>query len=124
MEAITASLGGDVALNNTASYFDGPSIAQGTSGTWWVSGTVVVADSVSGANFSFKLWDGTTLINSSFVQTSSAMAPLSVTLSGYIVTPAGNLRISVRDLTSTNGLIQFNNSTLSKDCTITAIRIG
>src|SRR2546426_953355 len=37
---ITNSLGADVALNNTANYFDGPSVAQGTSGTWFASGTV------------------------------------------------------------------------------------
>jgi hypothetical protein len=36
LSAITAALGSNVALNNST-YTDGPSIAQGTSGTWWVS---------------------------------------------------------------------------------------
>jgi hypothetical protein len=37
---VTNSLGADVLLNNTANYFTGPSVAQGTSGTWFASGNV------------------------------------------------------------------------------------
>ncbi len=120
----TASLGGDVSLNNTATYFDGPSISQGTSGKWFVSGTVTVVDTSGNANFSAKLWDGTTVIASASNQSLQANATVSLSLSGYISSPAGNLRISVKDTTSTNGAIKFNSSGNSKDSTITAIQIG
>jgi hypothetical protein len=120
LSPITNSLGADVLLNNTANYFDGPSIAQGASGTWFVSATVSVSDA-GGATYFAKLWDGTTII-------ASAQGPLNVSaslaLSGFITAPAGNLRISVRDPTTVNGKILFNASGNSKDSTITAIRIG
>lgn len=122
MSPITASLGADVDLNNTANYFDGPSVAQGSSGTWFVSGTVVVLDT-SACNLLVKLWDGTTLIASSSVF-QAAGAQVAIALSGYLASPAGNLRISVRDGTNTSGKIKFNNSGLSKDSTISAIRIA
>ncbi len=124
MSPITNSLGSDVALNNTANYFDGPSIAQGTSGTWLVNGTVTLTDTAGAATFVAKLWDGTTVIDSGAFTTAGANNNGSIALSGYLATPAANLRISVRDSTSTSGKIQFNQSGNSKDSTISAIRIA
>jgi hypothetical protein len=121
---IHASLGSDVALNNIANYFDGPSIAQGTTGTWFASGTVTVVDSAGAANFNCKLWDGTTVIASAKGSMTSAGFPVSVSLSGYIASPAGNIRISVNDPNSTSGAIKFNASGNSKDSTISAFRIA
>jgi hypothetical protein len=119
---ITASLGADVALNNVANYFDGPSVAQGTSGVWFVSGTVTVFDS-GNANIFSKLWDGTTVIASA-VASVSANFRAAVSLAGFITSPAGNLRISCRDATTVGGKIEFNASGNSKDSTISAIRIA
>lgn len=124
MSAITNSLGVDVALNNTGTYFDGPSIAQGTAGTWFVSGTVTLKDTAGSSGCNVKLWDGTTVIASCFLQTSAALTGLPASLSGFISAPAGNLRISVKDSTTTTGVIQFNSTGNSKDSTITAIRIA
>lgn len=125
MSPITNSLSGDVALNDTGLYFTGPTVAQGTVGTWFVSGTVTVNDTAGVARFNVKLWDGTTVIASArAVQFSGDSTGTSVSLSGYITSPAGNLRISVNDGTSTNGAILFNASGNSKDSTLTAIRIG
>lgn len=124
---ITASLGADVALNNTANFFDGPSIAQGTVGTWFVSGTVTVIDTTTAnALVTAKLWDGTTVIASCTqrIGPAGASGTSSISLSGYITAPAGNLRISCKDGNATSGAILFNNSGLSKDSTITAIRIA
>lgn len=121
---ITNSLGADVALNNVANYFDGPSIAQGTTGTWFVSGTITVNDTAGAAGIVVKLWDGTTVIASAWVLVDSANAMRPVSLSGYITSPAGNLRMSAKDLSSASGAIKFNQSGNSKDSTITAIRIG
>lgn len=121
----TNSLSGDVSLNNTANYFDGPSIAQGTSGTWFVSGTVTMSEASASPVFDVKLWDGTTVIASTkFYGASSGGQNYTVSLSGYLAAPAGNLRISVKDETSTGGKIVFNASGNSKDSTITAFRIA
>ena len=121
---ITNSLGADVALNNIANYFDGPSVAQGTVGTWDVSGTVTLSDTAGAAAFDCKLWDGTTVIASCRHIQNVANNPISVCLSGRLASPAGNLRISVIDISSTSGKIAFNLTGNSKDSTITAIRIG
>lgn len=124
MAPITASLSGDVSLNNTANYFDGPTIAQGSTGTWFVSGTVTLIDTAGSSDFDVKLWDGTTVIASCETQSSTVGAHIAASLSGYLAAPAGNLRISVKDKTSTSGAIKFNLSGNSKDSTITAIRIA
>jgi hypothetical protein len=118
----TSALGADVALNVTANYFLGPSIAQGATGTWLVTGTVTVTDTAS-AHIYAKLWDGTTVIASG-VMTVLNNDFVAIALSGVITNPAGNLRISVRDFTTVNGKILFNASGNSKDSTITAIRIA
>lgn len=118
----TNSLGADVLLNNIGTYFDGPSIAQGTSGTWWASGTVTLQDSAVAA-IPCKLWDGTTVIASVNGFISVANSNNAVTLSGFISSPAGNIRISCKDATNTTGKILFNTTGNSKDSTISAHRI-
>ncbi len=121
---ITASLGADVAMNNTANYFPGPSVAQGASGTWWVSGTVTFKDTAASAQFDCKLWDGTTVISSAgAVNNGGTNFINSISLSGFLATPAGNLRIDCKDITATTGVIIFNGSGNSKDSTISAHRI-
>lgn len=123
LSKITASLGADVALN-ASTYTDGPSVAQGTSGTWFVSGTVTVVDTSAARNINFKLWDGTTVIASCTVSTAGANFSDCATLSGFIASPAGNLRISCISASGTTAKLQFNQSGNSKDCTITAVRIA
>lgn len=123
LSPITNSLGADVALNNTGSYFTGPSIAQGTAGVWFVSGTVT-ATSGGVANINAKLWDGTTVIDSGRSTVSSANEAVAISLSGFISAPAGNLRISVNDATRTDGSIKYDFSGNAKDSTLTAIRIA
>lgn len=120
----TNSLTADVALNNTANYFDGPSVAQGAAGTWIVAGRVTVKDTGGAADFLVKLWDGNTVIDSAFVSATSAATRWAVPLFGVLKSPAGNLRISVRDSTLTSGKILFNESGNSMDSTIIAFRIG
>jgi hypothetical protein len=121
---ITNSLGADVALNNTALYFDGPSIAQGTTGTWFVSGTVTVSRAGGISTCRAKLWDGTTVIASLSSDIVNSADYGMMTLSGYITNPVGNLRISVQDALRTDSKIIFNASGNSKDSTITAFRIA
>ena len=124
LSKFTASLGADVALNNTANYFDGPSIAQGSTGTWMVMGGVTLVDTGGAAFFDCKLWDGTTVIDSKEWNSIGANGTGTISLSGFLASPAGNLRISVKDKTLTTGKIVFNATGNSKDSTITAIRIA
>jgi len=119
----TNSLGADVLINTSAIYFDGPSVAQGTTGTWFANGTVTVQDTVGAANMNAKLWDGTTVIASTTQRTEAASAVKSLSLSGYITNPAANIRISVADSSSASGKILFNFSGSSKDSTISVLRI-
>ena len=122
---VTNSLGADVTLNNVVTYFDGPSVNAGTTGTFFVSGTVCLTDTTGGATFTMKLWDGTTLIASARInQAGGTTTNLSCALSGFITNPTGNLRISVQDGTNTAGKILSNASGLGKDSTITAFRLG
>ena len=123
MQPITNSLGSNVSLNNTSTFFDGPSVAQGTSGTWFVSGTITLEDPSAAAVTSIKLWDGTTVIASAEQAITGASNYFTVSLSGYLTSPAGNLRLSAKS-SSTTSLIIYNASGLAKDSTITAIRIG
>ena len=124
MNQITNSLGADVALNNVSNYFTGPTVAQGSTGTWFASGTVSLIDTTAVAGFDVKLWDGTTVIASARAANPSTGVGITVSLSGYLASPAGNIRISVRDVTSTGGTIRFNGTGESKDSTLSAIRIG
>ena len=117
-------LSGDVALNNTANFFDGPTIAQGTTGTWWVSGSVTLKDTAGAASFAAKLWDGTTVIASGQLITQAINNTAVIALSGFIGNPVGNLRISAKDATSALGVMLFNGSGASKDSSISAIRIA
>lgn len=121
---ITNSLGADVALNNTANYFTGPTVAQGSTGTWFCSGTVTVKDSVgASSNFYAKLWDGTSVADATAITTGSAGNPSTMSVSGYLASPAGNIRISVRDLATATGVIMFNVTGESKDSTLSCFRV-
>jgi hypothetical protein len=119
---LTASLGADVATN-ASTYTDGPSIAQGTSGTWFVSGTVTLLDTAAVRTFACRLWDGTTVIASCTTSTGGANFFQAASLSGYIKSPAGNLRISVIQTSGTTGKILFS-GTNPRDSTISAFRIA
>lgn len=121
---ITASLGADVALNNTGTYFTGPSVAQGTSGTWFVHGSVVVVATDATQNIHCRLTDGTSVLASSSVQVPAANQVNTMSVSGYIASPVGNLRITVNSPSTTNASILYNKSGNSKDSTITAIRVA
>jgi hypothetical protein len=121
---LTNSLSSDVSLNNTANYFSGPAVAQGNSGTWCANGSVLVYDSnATGAQIYAKLWDGVTVIASGEANPIASFQGASVALSGCITNPAGNIRIDVKDLSHTTGVMLSNASGNSKDSTLTVFRI-
>lgn len=127
-DPITNSLGSDQNLGNAGAYVDGPSVAQGSVGTWMCSGTITVKDTsaAQSANIDVKLWDGTTVIASAVGVTPAVGAnTVTIALSGYLASPAGNIRISAKDASTTNNCkIVFNESGNSKDATLSAFRIA
>jgi hypothetical protein len=127
LTTVTNSLSGNVNLTNTATYFDGPSVAQGTTAgqVWLATGAVTVIDSVGVSLIDCKLWDGTTIIASGEATVSSQAAnqPQVVHLSGLITSPAANIKVSCKDVSRTTGSILFNVTGNSKDSTLSAIRI-
>lgn len=120
---LTNSLGSNLSVVSS-SYTDGPSVSQGSSGTWFATGQVTVQDNTGSANFAILLYDGTTIVNSCLPVTPAATAPVVASLSGIITSPAGNLKLVVKNTTRSTGFILFNQSGGSKDSTISAIRIG
>lgn len=127
LTTLTNTLSADVTLaSNGTTYVDGPTVAQGTSGTWLVTSNCTFTDTAASVTPFVKLWDGTTVIASGSQNANAgAGARSSISLSGIITGPVGNIRISAvnANATATSGF-RFNNSGNSKDCTITAVRIA
>lgn len=121
---LTNALSADVTLASNGSYYDGPKVSQGTTGTWFVSGHVTVMSPNASENIGVKLWDGTTLIAETNFNVVSANYRTSVALSGFITSPAGDLRISVRNYSAGNGKIIYNDLGGAKDSVITALRVS
>ena len=108
----------------TGSFTDGPSVAQGSTGTWFASGSLVIEDLVNSQNsFNVRLWDGTTVISSGVLNILNTAEQGQITLSGYLASPAGNLRLSVVAVNHNSAFMAFNLSGDSKDCGISAFRI-
>lgn len=124
ISSFNSYLTSDVSLSNTATYFDGPAVAQGTSGTFLAIGTITVLDTSGAAVIDVKLWDGTTILGSSEVTTLGTSISYPIALSGVITNPVGNLRISAKDRSFANGKIAFNTSGNSRDSNITVVKIG
>lgn len=123
LTSASAALGADVALNNTANYFDGPKVTLG-SGTWLVVGTVTCIDTAATSQTDCKLWDATTVIASASLLMTNTARGTPASLVGIITNPAADVRISCRNPSSTTGKILFNQSGNSKDSHIAAVRIA
>lgn len=122
--SLTAALGGDVNLNNTTVFIDGPSVAQGSTGTWFANGFVTLTDTAgSGSLYAVKLWDGTTEIGTAVINGPSANNLVTVAVSGVITSPAGNIRISVKDSSTSTGVIKAATSG-AKNSVVTVVRIA
>jgi hypothetical protein len=121
---ITNSLGADVAMNSgtITVYFNGPTVAQGTTGTWWASGTITLTDTAAAPRYNCKLWDGTTIISSAQTVLPAANLQITISLSGFLASPVANIRIDCSASTTT-AKMQFNATGNSKDSTISVHRL-
>ncbi len=123
MTILTKSTTADITLNSTSTFFDGAAVSQGSSGIWYVTATMLGFEGGAGASYFWaKLHDGTSVIASGVCSVGVSF-PGSVSLSGVISNPAGNLRISMLPGRASSTAL-FNYTGFSRDCTITAIRIG
>ncbi len=119
---VTNSLGADVTMGSASTFFDGPSCAQGTGGTWLACGQITLAGNTLD-KFVVKLWDGTTVVSSAQLQVQSAQFETQ-SLQGLFTSPVGNIRISVENVSSTAGVIKANGTGQGKDSTLTVVRIA
>lgn len=121
--ALSGQLSADVSLNNTGSFFDGPSLTVVSGATYDVSLFLTLLDTAGAAAFGVRLTDGTTIFADVQVNTSAANAAAVACLSLKGVTVgATTLKASVQDSTSTNGKIKTTISTANKASIISAIR--
>jgi hypothetical protein len=118
---ISNSLAATVTLTGLSNFLTGPTVAQGTIGTWFVSGTVTLESSAATQAAFCKLWDGTTVIASVPVNLTVSGDVYPVSLSGFLASPAGNLNIACSGTAGAS--IVTNVTGLGKDSTITAHRI-
>ena len=124
LSSFSAALGANVALNNTATWFDGPSIAQGTTGVFLVIGHLTFINSANNINPSIRIYDGTSVWASGRGSTWTAGAASIATISAIVTNPAGNLRLQGNDPQFTTSTMLANFSGQAKDCMINAARIG
>lgn len=119
LTSATNSLGAPVNLTNVG-YTDGPSAANGTTGTWFASGTVTLTGT-TGDLIVCQLYDGTNLIASANqgIQNGGSLA-----LSGIRTNPAGNIRIACENTTASRGTMASSNGITGNASTVTAFRIN
>jgi hypothetical protein len=122
---LSNALGANVTLNNTANFFDGPTVSNPLGGMWLVSATITIATLNTSSNFIIKLWDGFNVFASTTLNAfTAATISFPITLSGVCTNARGNIRISVRDTVNTTSIIEANLTGFGNDSVISAVRIG
>jgi hypothetical protein len=105
LSGVEAALSADVLLNNTANFFDGPSVSL-PPGTHDIELSVCVIDTAGAATIIAKLWDGTTVESSGAVTTGAANFAGQIALSGTVtVASTTTWKVSLRCPGSTNAKI-------------------
>lgn len=122
LTSATSSLGANVTMSVTGTFYDGPSISL-AAGLWYVSGGVTLTDSAA-AEEDCKLWDGNiSVIDSGADPIYAAGARIKVALSGTIsLGSTTTIRISCKSSSATS-VMEFNRTGASKDSTVSAVRI-
>lgn len=123
--AAALALANDVSLTGTG-YQDGPSVTL-AAGIWRVQATGAARDTSTGpCRFYARLWDGTTVYDSlPFHSSSGQNYPAAFALVATITLAASTtIKLSVRDVDGTTGLLLANYTGDAKDTMISAYRIG
>lgn len=128
--SVTAFLGGDVALNNIANYFDGPNTGSiGADGQkWFLTATGTYTDTAGAATVVLAIHDGTAYIASSVNSVAAANFMASHTLSAIVtLSAATTFTLRARDASSTSGSLLTSGSVAAINNTatsITAVRLS
>jgi hypothetical protein len=118
---LTNVLASDIAINVANQYFDGPSVAQGSTGVWFAIGTVSIASTTADVGTA-KLHDGTNIKASTIFRETTSLE-VAVTLGGIFTSPPGNIRISVASNNNT-ATIKANGSGVGADSHIDVFRLA
>ncbi len=130
LSTVTAFSSAITAFTTSAFTDSAASASLGTTGIWLVTASVVVQTAVAaaGGSVGFKLWDGTTIMNTGYLSTPAAGYPCQATLSGVIANPAANVRLSCQGLTGGGATYAMRGTdglfATSADQNIIAVRIG
>lgn len=123
-DSVTTFLVGNVTLNNTASWFNGPNTGSiGASGQkWLIIAHGQMLDSTNSASLGIRIYNGSTVLAESF--TRNAIANGYVDVSCFVVvtlSAATTFTLQARDYSNNTGTLLSDNS----DCTsITAVRLS
>jgi len=101
------------------------SVAQGSSGVWFASGNLTIFSSGTPDSF-VQLWDGTTTIASGATNVAGSNFYTSLSISGILASPAGNIRLSgfVNTAGASKWVAIRNITGLAADSALTVVRIG
>ena len=116
---VTAS--STVNITGGSTFTNAVTVTQGTSGTWLATGQLTLGQASTNLSVFFRLWDGTTVMASGSEELFAGDESV-ISIAGVISNPAGNIKLDF--FGNANTTATFNNSGLSKDCTLTAVRIG
>jgi hypothetical protein len=120
---VESILGADVTMGSANVYFDGPSIVL-TTGRWLILTTITMnSGATSAANFTAKLWNGTTVAGSSQTQAPQTNTDSSITLSALVTVGSSETwKVSAANGTNTTGKIKAATTTNGAGNNATAIR--
>ena len=123
LASLSNVLTSNLTLTVASAWYDGPSVAQGTVGTWLVNGyaTIYNGNTAAGAAY-LRLWDGTTVFASGVINLATHTSGM-MSISAIVSAPAGNLRLS-SSASLTGFIVYYNASGLVTDTAINAIRIA
>jgi hypothetical protein len=123
LSELTNALSSNIPLG--ATYVTGPSVAQGSTGTWFATGQVSLATTnPTGDGVTCKLWDGTTVIATGSAVWGFATYNQSISISGYLASPAGNINIACLGVEGATTSFRFNDSGTSKDSVLNVFRVN
>lgn len=126
----TNFMGGDLALNNTANFFDGPTSGSiGASGqVWLVMGSAFLTDTAGAAIGEIGIFNGTSYLTNTSVQIPAANSVVNaVTMIVVTLSAATTFTLRARDQTATTGVLKTSASaseTGNRATSLTTIRIA
>lgn len=119
------NLSSDVTLTTAGTYYDGPTVSQGTTGKFFFLAQASCKNSTGSSPFAARVTDGTTVFgNSSIVYNTSAGARVPAIAFGIATNPVADLKLQAADLANNGTKMVFNDSGAGHDSYLLVARIG